>query len=70
MGNRNGTFQTALQVPTAGYTASSVAVADLTGNGIHDIVTTNRSGNAACGYGAWCQSWPLGVLDPQIPISR
>jgi hypothetical protein len=44
MGNGNGTFQPAVNISTPGF-VDSVAVADVNGDGIPDIVTGNWSGS-------------------------
>jgi hypothetical protein len=48
LGNGNGTFQTAVTYRTGGYFATSVAVADVNGDGKPDLVTTNYCVDSNC----------------------
>jgi hypothetical protein len=42
MGNGDGTFQTVVSYPSGGYWARSVAVADVNGDGIPDLLSANN----------------------------
>jgi len=44
---RRGTFQPARFIPAAGNQANSVAIGDMNGNGILDLVITRQAGNAS-----------------------
>jgi hypothetical protein len=55
-GNPDGTFQTAINFHTAGYYSEALAVADLNGDGMPDVVVTSLG---AC---ARCTSGGVGVL--------
>ena len=48
LGNGDGTFQPAVNYNSGGTSATSVAVTDLTGDGIPDIVVTNSCQNEGC----------------------
>ncbi len=51
-GNGDGTFQTVVTYGSGGYWATSVAVADVNGDGRPDIVVTNRCASSTqCGLG-------------------
>jgi Bacterial Ig-like domain (group 3)/FG-GAP-like repeat len=51
LGNGDGTFQTALSYSTGGVTATSVAIADLNGDGNPDLAVTNECLNSTCATG-------------------
>ena len=52
LGNGDGTFQTAVQYPSGGLYAQSVALGDLNGDGKLDIATTNEcQSNTGCQNG-------------------
>ncbi len=48
LGNGNGTFQPVALYDSGGVGAYSVAIADLTGNGILDLVVANRFSDGGC----------------------
>jgi hypothetical protein len=48
LGNGDGTFQPVMTYSTGGYGASSVAVADLNGDGKPDIVVANGCADSSC----------------------
>jgi hypothetical protein len=52
LGNGDGTLQTAVAYPSGAFGATSVAVADVNGDGKLDLVVTNCSGNASTCVGA------------------
>ena len=47
LGNGNGTFQNAVSYPSGAYGAASVAVADVNGDGLLDLVVANCSSTAS-----------------------
>jgi hypothetical protein len=57
LGNGDGTFQTAVTYDSGGYNATSVAVADLNGDGKPDLVVAN-----ACVSISNCANGTIGVL--------
>jgi hypothetical protein len=57
LGNGNGTFQTAVPYGSGGYEASSVAIADVNGDGKPDLLVTDR-----CASGSECNNGLVGVL--------
>jgi hypothetical protein len=57
LGNGDGTFQTAVTYRSGGWAASSVAVADVNGDGKPDIVVTNF-----CATSSNCDNGTVGVL--------
>jgi hypothetical protein len=48
LGNGDGTFQPVVTYPSGGYTADSIAVADLNGDGRPDLVVSNCGNNVKC----------------------
>ena len=48
LGNGDGTFQPAVNYSSGGIVGNSVAVADLTGDGIPDLVVTNACQSGSC----------------------
>jgi hypothetical protein len=50
LNNGDGTFRAPVYYSSGGYNISSVAVADVDGDGIPDLVLTNVCGNNACTY--------------------
>jgi hypothetical protein len=58
LGNGDGTFQTAVNYPSGGYNARSLAVTDVDGDGTLDVVVANECLNASCNFGPGA----LGVL--------
>jgi hypothetical protein len=53
LGNGDGTFQAAASYGSGGYDASSVAVADVNGDGLPDLVVTNQCASATnCLHGS------------------
>jgi Bacterial Ig-like domain (group 3)/FG-GAP-like repeat len=51
LGNGDGTFRTSQQYDTGGFGASSVALADVNGDGKIDVVVANQCGTSDCGTG-------------------
>jgi hypothetical protein len=60
LGNGDGTFQIAASYASGGFDASSVAVADINGDGKPDLVVANDCANNNCGSGGVDGS--IGVL--------
>jgi hypothetical protein len=58
LGNGNGTFQTALSYHSGGYTALSVVVADVNGDGKPDLLVANLCANSSNN----CPDGGVGVL--------
>jgi len=48
LGNGDGTFQPAVTYDSGGYNASSIAIADVNGDGKPDLLVANRCGQATC----------------------
>ena len=48
LGNGNGTFQTAVTYDSGGYTATSVAIADVNGDGKPDLIVANSCADSSC----------------------
>jgi hypothetical protein len=48
LGNGNGTFQTAVTYGSGGYTANSVVIADVNGDGKPDLLVLNSCSNNSC----------------------
>jgi len=59
LGNGDGTFQSAIPYDSGGYTALSVAVADVNGDGKPDLLVTNE---CAFYYTNYCPRGTVGVL--------
>jgi hypothetical protein len=57
LGNGDGTFQTVVTYGSGGYEASSVAIADVNGDGKPDLLVTDR-----CASGSECNNGLVGVL--------
>ena len=57
LGNGNGTFQNAVAYPSGAYGAASVAVADVNGDGLLDLVVANCSSTASSCSPAGRQRW-------------
>lgn len=47
LGNGNGTFKTAVTYGSGGYSATSVAIADVNGDGKPDLIVANRSADSS-----------------------
>jgi len=62
LGNGDGTFQTAVTYGSGGYSATSVAAGDFTGNGKPDLVVANACTTKTCSYYYGTDLGILGVL--------
>jgi len=51
LGNGDGTFQTPVSYGSGGWNADSVAVADVNGDGVPDLIVTNACETGACSNG-------------------
>jgi hypothetical protein len=57
LGNGDGTFQNAVTYDSGGYDAESVAVADVNGDGVPDLIVANE-----CGASEFCYAGAVGIL--------